>query len=82
MEKNKNTDCTPTNGSTLSREEVLAYHALASLRKPEITNNVESLVLYFKEVFDKEVTVEQLQQVLEPTVEEDEEDLRLIYNRL
>jgi hypothetical protein len=38
--------------------------------------------LYFKEVFDKEVTKEQLQQVLEPTVEEDEEDLRLIYNRL
>jgi hypothetical protein len=50
--------------------------------KPEITNNVESLVLYFRTVFDKEVTKEQLQQVLEPTVEEDEEDLRLIYNRL
>jgi hypothetical protein len=66
----------------MQREEILALHSLASLRKPEITNNVESLVLYFKEVFDKEVTVEQLQQVLEPTVEENEEDLRLIYNRL
>jgi hypothetical protein len=66
----------------LKREEILALHSLASLRKPEITNNVESLVLYFRTVFDKEVTVEQLQQVLEPTVEEDEEDLRLIYNRL
>jgi hypothetical protein len=66
----------------MQREEILALHSLASLRKPEITNNVESLVLYFKEVFDKEVTKEQLQQVLEPTVEEDEEDLRLIYSRL
>jgi hypothetical protein len=66
----------------MQKEEILALHSLASLRKPEITNNVESLVLYFKEVFDKEVTKEQLQQVLEPTVEEDEEDLRLIYNRL
>jgi hypothetical protein len=66
----------------LKREEILALHSLASLRKPEITNNVESLVLYFRTVFDKEVTKEQLQQVLEPTVEEDEEDLRLIYNRL
>jgi len=66
----------------MQREEILALHSLASLRKPEITNNVESLVLYFKEVFDKEVTKEQLQQVLEPTVEEEEEDLRLIYSRL
>jgi len=66
----------------MQREEILALHSLASLRKPEITNNVESLVLYFKEVFDKEVTAEQLQQVLEPTVEEDEEDLRLIYSRI
>jgi hypothetical protein len=66
----------------MQREEILALHSLASLRKPEITNNVESLVLYFKEVFNKEVTKEQLQQVLEPTVEEEEEDLRLIYNRL
>jgi len=66
----------------MQREEILALHSLASLRKPEITNDVESLVLYFKEVFDKEVTKEQLQQVLEPTAEEDEEDLRLIYNRL
>jgi hypothetical protein len=66
----------------MQKEEILALHSLASLRKPEITNNVESLVLYFKEVFDKEVTKEQLQQVLEPTVEEDEEDLRLIYSRL
>ena len=66
----------------MQREEILALHSLASLRKPEITNNVESLVLYFKEVFNREVTAEQLQQVLEPTVEEDEEDLRLIYNRL
>jgi hypothetical protein len=63
-------------------EEILALHSLASLRKPEITNNIDSLVLYFKEVFNREVTAEQLQQVLEPTVEEDEEDLRLIYNRL
>ena len=82
MEKNKNTDCTPINGSTLSREEILALHSLASLRKPEITNNVESLVLYFRTVFDKEVTAEQLRFVLEPTVEEDVEDLRLIYNRI
>jgi hypothetical protein len=66
----------------MQREEILALHSLASLRKPEITNNVESLVLYFRTVFNREVTVEQLQQVLEPTVEEDEEDLRLIYNRL
>jgi hypothetical protein len=66
----------------MQREEILALHSLASLRKPEITNNVESLVLYFRTVFNKEVTKEQLQQVLEPTVEEDEEDLRLIYNRL
>jgi len=66
----------------MQREEILALHSLASLRKPEITNNVESLVLYFKEVFNREVTAEQLQQVLEPTVEEDVEDLRLIYNRL
>jgi hypothetical protein len=66
----------------MQREEILALHSLASLRKPEITNNVESLVLYFRTVFDKEVTAEQLQQVLEPTVGEDEEDLRLIYNRL
>lgn len=66
----------------MQREEILTYHALASLRKPEITNNIESLVLYFKEVFDKEVTEEQLRFVLEPTVEEDSEDLRLMYNRL
>ena len=66
----------------MQREEILALHSLASLRKPEITNNVESLVLYFAVVFNREVTKEQLQQVLEPTVEEDEEDLRLIYNRL
>jgi hypothetical protein len=66
----------------MQREEILALHSLASLRKPEITNNVESLVLYFKEVFDKEVTKEQLQQVLEPTVEEDSEDLRLMYSRI
>lgn len=66
----------------MQREEILTYHALASLRKPEITNNIESLVLYFKEVFDKEVTEEQLRFVLEPTIEEDSEDLRLMYNRL
>jgi hypothetical protein len=66
----------------MQREEILTYHALASLRKPEITNNIESLVLYFKEVFDKEVTEEQLRFVLEPTLEEDSEDLRLIYSRL
>jgi hypothetical protein len=66
----------------MQREEILTYHALASLRKPEITNNIESLVLYFKEVFDKEVTEEQLRFVLEPTIEEDSEDLRLIYSRL
>ena len=66
----------------MQREEILTYHALASLRKPEITNNIESLVLYFKEVFDKEVTEEQLRFVLEPTVEEDSEDLRLIYSRI
>lgn len=63
-------------------EEMLAYHALASLRNPEITNDLESLVLYFAVVFNREVTAEQLQQVLEPTVEEDSEDLRLMYNRL
>lgn len=66
----------------IAREEILTYYALASLRKPEITNNIESLVLYFKEVFNKEVTEEQLRFVLEPTLEEDSEDLRLIYNRL
>lgn len=66
----------------MQREEILTYHALASLRRPEITNNLESLVLYFKEVFDKEVTEEQLRFVLEPTIEEDSEDLRLMYNRL
>jgi hypothetical protein len=66
----------------MKKEEILTYHALASLRKPEITNNLESLVLYFKEMFDKEVTEEQLRFVLEPTIEEDSEDLRLIYNRL
>lgn len=66
----------------MQREEILTYHALASLRKPEITNNIESLVLYFKEVFDKEVTEEQLRFVLEPTIEEDSEDLRLIYSRI
>lgn len=66
----------------MQREEILTYHALTSLRKPEITNNIESLVLYFKEVFDKEVTEEQLRFVLEPTIEEDSEDLRLMYNRL
>jgi hypothetical protein len=68
--------------TSIANEEILALHSLASLRKPEITNNVESLVLYFRTVFNREVTKEQLQQVLEPTVEEDEEDLRLIYNRL
>lgn len=66
----------------MQREEILTYHALASLRKPEITNNIESLVLYFKEVFDKEVTEKQLRFVLEPTIQEDSEDLRLMYNRL
>jgi hypothetical protein len=66
----------------MQREEILALHSLASLRKPEITNNVESLVLYFKEVFDKEVTEEQLRFVLEPTLEEEQEDLRLIYNNV
>ena len=66
----------------MQREEILTYHALASLRKPEITNDLESLVLYFAVVFNKEVTVEQLRFVLEPTIEEDSEDLRLMYNRL
>lgn len=66
----------------MKKEEILTYHALASLRKPEITNNLESLVLYFKEVFQKEVTEEQLRFVLEPTIEEDSEDLRLIYSRI
>lgn len=66
----------------MQREEILTYHALASLRKPEITNNIESLVLYFKEVFNKEVTEEQLRFVLEPTIEEEREDLKLMYNRL
>lgn len=66
----------------MKKEEILAYHALASLRKPEITNNIESLVLYFKEVFQKEVTEEQLRFVLEPTIEEEQEDLKLIYNNI
>jgi hypothetical protein len=66
----------------MQREEILALHSLASLRKPEITNNVESLVLYFKIVFNKEVTEEQLRFVLEPTLEEEKEDLRLIYNNV
>ena len=66
----------------MQREEILTYHALASLRKPEITNDLESLVLYFAVVFNKEVTVEQLRFVLEPTIEEDSEDLKLIYSRI
>ena len=66
----------------MQREEILTYHALASLRKPEITNDLESLVLYFAVVFNKEVTEEQLRFVLEPTIEEDSEDLRLIYSRI
>lgn len=67
---------------SIAKEEILALHSLASLRKPEITNDIESLVLYFKTVFNKEVTEEQLRFVLEPTLEEEQEDLRLIYNRL
>ena len=66
----------------IAKEEILAYHALASLRKPEITNNLESLVLYFKEVFKVDVTVKEIQFVLEPTLEEEQEDLKLIYNKL
>jgi len=66
----------------MQREEILAYHALASLRRPEITNDLDALVSYFKEEFKVEVTKEQLQFVLEPTLEEEQEDLRLIYDRL
>lgn len=66
----------------MQREEILALHALASLREPSITNDLNSLVLYFAVVFNKEVTEEQLRFVLEPTLEEEQEDLKLIYSRL
>lgn len=68
--------------SSISKEEIYSLHSLVCLRKPELTNNLEALVSYFKEEFNKDVTKEDLMFLLEPTLEEDIEDLKLIHNNV
>lgn len=62
----------------MQKEELLTYHALASLRKPELTNDIKGLVDYFKSEFKLDVEEKDLYFLLEPLIEEDINDLQLI----
>lgn len=62
----------------IAKEELLTYHALASLRKPELTNDIRGLVDYFKSEFKLNVEEKDLYFLLEPLIEEDINDLQLI----